>query len=225
MKKSLFVILLSLFSLTLFAQLEVGIMFAPNLSINRIDGLDKDGLLSNYAITKNKAGMRFSAGPVVDIFMSDNIAISTGVLFTVKRASLNFNYDSTGSSTSDPVFNVQYVQIPFKFKFYTNEIASRMQLYFSLGGTLDTRIAENLQNGDEQDIDFENEFSKLLDAGLMVGLGVEKGIGQSNKVFAGLTYNRGLVNMVTKDFHDSINRKNGFVFNADLISLVAGFKF
>lgn len=211
--------------MSLFAQLEVGIMFAPNLSLNRIDGLDKDGLLQGYEVTKNKSGMRFSAGPVVDIYMSDNIALSTGLLFTVKRASLNFALDSNGTSFTDPVFNVQYVQIPFKFKFYTNEIASRMKLYLSLGGSLDTRIAENLQNKDELDINFENEFSKLFDAGLKVGVGFEKGIGQSNKVFAGITYNRGLVNMVTKDFHDVVNRKNDFVFNADLVSFVGGFKF
>lgn len=215
-------ILISLFQIAQ-AQIEVGIMFAPNISINRIDGVDKDGKVSDFVVDKNQAGMRFSAGPTVDLFLSDNIAVSTGVFFTLKRSSVTFSYDSSGSSTFDPVVNIQYVQIPVALKMYTNEIMSRTKLYFKLGGTLDTRIAENLQN--DQDVNFDEEFSRLLDAGLYLGAGIEKGIGKSNKVFAAVTYNRGLINVITKDFHEAVNRENDFVINNDLLSLVAGFKF
>ena len=210
---------------TAIAQIEVGIQFSPNISINRIDGLDKDGKVQNYTVNKNKSGMRFSAGPVVDIFLSDNIALSTGLFFTIKRASMEFSFEdpTAGKTVFDPVINLQYIQAPLAIKMYTNEIASRMQLYFSLGGTLDIKIAENLQN--RQSVDFDKEFAKLVDAGLFLGAGVEKGIGQSNKVFMGFTYNRGLVNVLTKDYHQVINRKNKIIFNNDLISLVAGFKF
>lgn len=208
---------------TLQAQIEVGIQFAPNISLNRISGLNNDGKINNYTINKNASGIRYSAGPIVDFFLKDNIALSTGLLFTIKRSSLEFAIDTNGSTKFDPVINIQYLQIPIAVKMYTNEIMSRVQLFFSLGGTLDARIAENVKEG--QSVDFRDEFSKLVDAGLFLGAGIEKGVGQSNKVYAALTYNRGLINVITDDFHPVVNNDGGLKFNNDLLSLVIGFKF
>ena len=72
-----------------FAQtVKFGIMFAPHISSNRIDeSFEKSDEIS---FDKNSSGLRFSAGPVLDFYLQDNIAINFGVLYSVKKASFKF---------------------------------------------------------------------------------------------------------------------------------------
>ena len=122
------------------------------------------------------------------------------------------------------MINTQFIQLPIALKFYTQEIAKGTKLYFSLGGALDFKIAkDNVEiNGDEE-IGGET-FSRLFDAGILVGAGFEKKIGARNKVFGGLTYNRAFVNNLTDDFTSFVNNDSARI-NRDQFSLVIGFKF
>ena len=195
-------------------KIDIGIMVAPNVSFNRL--IEEDEV---WDIQKNGAALKFNAGLVVDVFFKDNIALTTGLTFTTKRSALTA--DSSSTTILSTKVDLQYLRIPIGFKFYTNEIANRMQLYFQLMGNLDAKIAEKIQDNDGQ---FDNDFAKLVDAGVLVGAGLEMGIGQSNKVFAGLNYDRGLINILTNDFHPDVNKKLVKI-NNDLVSLVVGFKF
>ncbi len=217
-------------------KLEFGVMFAPNISSNRLsDEFDKTDTLS---IEKAGSGIRFSAGPILDFYIQDNIAISLGALYTVKRASFTFQSDISGATTFKPVVNLQYVSIPVGLKFMTNEIANQAKLYFQLGGNLDLKIDENIKNKKELEEKLTGEITKKLakaiDVGLNIGAGIEMKLGSSNAVFLGLSYNRGLINLLTGDFGKNLENdiKNGIELNKkkvkinnDLFSIVVGFKF
>ena len=220
--KKLFIAILFLLTTGAFAQVEIGIMFAPNLSINRVE----DGA-ANFSVDNDGVGLRFTAGPTIDIFLKENIAFSTGAFLSIRRAGISFSAD-TGSVTFTPSFNLQYIQIPLGFKLFTNNIAERLRLYFELGATLDVRVSEQINDEADlaaiQDQISDNNFSKIVDSQFEIGIGGELGIGESNKVFGGIRYNRGLINVLTGDFFEEISKSN-VRFNNDAFSLVVGFKF
>lgn len=231
-------LLLSVF--TSFAQkVKFGVMFSPHISSNRIEeSFEKS---EEITFDKNPAGIRFSAGPVLDLYLQDKIALSFGALYSVKKASFTFKskISETGEQTEiNPVINLQYVSLPVGIKFITNDIASKARLYLQIGGNLDIRIDENIKN--KSDIEkviedeFKEKFSKLIDAGLNLGTGIELDLGLSHSVFLGINYNRGLINVISKDFGDNLKKdftqgekinKDKITFNNDLFSLVAGFRF
>lgn len=218
--------LISLFLITAVigqAQVEVGVMLAPNVSFNRVfDDSDK------FNFKEGAASLKFSAGPMVDIFIKKNIALTTGIWYSSKRTAFDVKKND-GDSTFSTTMNLQYLQIPVGVKFYTNEILNTLQAYLQLGGTLDAKIAEKLAKGEE----INGGFGRLLDAGLNLHAGVEFNINSTNKVFVGLMYNRGLINVASRSFdfkegqenwNDIINNDN-FRINNDYISIVGGFKF
>ena len=81
MKKLLCLSILCLASLGVFAQIEFGIQFSPTLSTTRINAKTTSLDISNFG-----SGIRFNAGPIVDIFIKDNVAVSSGLFYAVKRA-------------------------------------------------------------------------------------------------------------------------------------------
>ncbi len=204
----------SLFS-TQAQKIDVGIMFAPNLSLNRVLDQAEDWDISNDGI-----GMRFSAGPIADIFVTDNVAFSTGIFFCSKRSAVS-GQESTQDTSLNVQVNLQYVQVPVGLKFFTNEIANKLKIYFSLHGSIEGKINELI-------VDYEDEqdwkFAKPFDAGMHLGAGVELNVGQSNAAFFGVNYNRGLINIIRGDFHEVIN-KDEIRYHNDQFSLIAGFKF
>ncbi len=214
-------------------------MFAPHISSNRVEeSFEKNEIEFN----KSGSGLRFSAGPVLDFYLQDNIALTFGALYSVKRASFEFSTsisEAGKSSKISPILNLQYASIPVGLKFITNDIASKARLYFQLGGNLDIKIAENIQNKEDvekhiEEGEFKEDFAKAIDAGLNLGTGIELDLGSSNSVFLGINYNRGLINVLTKDFGNNLKdditngieiNKEKIKFNNDLFSLVAGFRF
>lgn len=168
--------------------------------------------------------MRFSFGPTLDMNVGDHVAFSTGLWFTSKRASLKWS-DSTDTQVDVPVFGLHYLQIPVSIKYYTNDITSKLKIYFQIGGTLDWNIAEKVLKSDldkSQTKDYYGDIAKIIDAGAYIGSGVELKIGESNTLFGGLVYNRGLSNLLTKDF--VLNNKE-LKLSTQLISLEMGIKF
>lgn len=210
---------LLLCSLGVFAQIEFGIQFSPTLSTTRINEKTEVVDFSNF-----RSGIRFNAGPVVDIFIKDNVAVSAGLFYAVKRAGLTSSDTLASTEDLDVVVNTQYLQLPVALKLYTQEIAAGTKLYFTLGGALDFKIArDNVEINGDEDIDSET-FSRIFDAGIVLGVGFEKKIGSRNKVFGGLTYNRAFINNITDDFTAFINNDNVRI-NRDQFALVMGFKF
>lgn len=203
-----------------FAQVKIGLRLAPSLSINRVSDKDaNDGV----DFSKNGTGIGFTVGPTLDLYISDNYAFSTGLWYTSKRA---------GITTEVPLFNakaeavvgLQYVQLPVAFKLFTNEIATDMKLYFTIGATADIKIAEKLRKSDPDPVDnYENQFQPL-DFGILAGAGVEMQLGENTSAFGGLFYNRGLLNQA-KNYDDTFKFKDAADYGIDLLGIEVGLKF
>ena len=221
--KKIIISLVALFTLTAtFSQVEFGIQVSPTISTSRLEATT-----TSFNYDKYKSGLRFTAGPVVDIFLKDNIAISTGLWYAAKRSGVEVK-DSADASKSlyTTYINGQYLQVPVGFKFYTQEITAGLKLYANLGGTLDFKVGEKIFINDKTDAAIQENHTSFFDSGLLIGLGAEMKIGDHNKVFGGFTYSRGLVNTLAKEKdHNKAINKNNLKLNSDLYGFMIGYKF
>lgn len=202
------------------SKFKLGLRLAPNIALSRV--VDKDSK-DGADFSSNGAGLRFSAGLTGDFYFGKNYAFMTGLWYTVKRAGLK-------SGNVKIVQNTQYVQVPVAIKLYTNEISTDMKLYFVLGGTLGVKIAEkrkSAENVPDSVLTKEGDAFSALDIGLLLGAGVEYQMGENTLLFGGITYNRGLINaMSKKGFIDSGEKSSNFyTINTNLIGLEVGIKF
>jgi hypothetical protein len=223
MKKIALLFFASFLSVQVYSQIKLGFKFSPSIAFNstvtegRYDG-----------VTPNGAGLRFSAGPIADFFFADNYAFHTGLWYTVKRSGLDGTVNSNNLSS---VYNLQYLQVPLALKFYTNEIATDMKIYFLIGGTLDVKLAEKpLDKSTNYFYNDSNRGTKNAfrpaDAGLLLGAGTELVMGTNTALFFGLSYNRGLSNALTSNVKNGSDQINDFVkLRNSLISLDLGVKF
>lgn len=209
MKKIFSVLIFFLVFNSLSAQVKIGLRVAPHVSTTSVT---VEGSASN-GISAGDAGLRYSIGPVIDAFFSDNYAFSSGIWFTTRVISTKAQ---TTSGKVESKTNAQYVQIPVSIKLFTNEISDDLKLYFQLGSTLDLLIDQKLvdaQPGKSADL-------RSFNAGILAGAGVEYQMGTNTSLFGGITYNRGLINTVG----DSKVRESHQV-NSNQIGLEIGIKF
>jgi hypothetical protein len=201
MKKLLFSILL-LFSVCLAeAQVRFGFKAAPNISFNRIEAeadntdFDTDGI-----------GLRFQLGPVFDIEFKENHYFSTGIIFISKRSA--FSADSLGATPRifNEEYSPQYLQVPISLKLLTEEIGLDKKIYFQFGGTVDF-----MTNSEGKDENIVQSF-RFIDLNSLLAIGIEYGIGINTKVFGGIVYQRGLLNVINQNqYQDNFNLRNDFV--------------
>lgn len=219
MKKIILSVLAIFSALASFSQIEVGLQISPTLSTTRFEAKT-----DQYEYESFKSGLRFSAGPVVDIFLKNNIALSTGLWYSAKRTGITVT-DTTAGSGAPVTYraNNQYVQVPIGFKVFTQEITAGLKLFVNVGATLDVKVGEKVFVDEETIPGNTDRHTSFFDSGLLVGIGAEYKIGDHNKAFAGFTYNRGLINVLS-EYNDSINKKN-LKINSDLFGLMIGYKF
>jgi hypothetical protein len=83
------------------------------------------------------------------------------------------------------------------------------------------KISEKLKSSSKQtDPDADIKIISPVDLGLYIGAGLNYKVGESNALFAGLYYNRGLTNIISKNSY-----KNTLHMRTDLIGLELGFTF
>ncbi|PJJ48768.1 porin family protein [Hymenobacter chitinivorans] len=184
------------------AQVEIGLKLSPSITYLRADGP------SSYNFQNEKSKLSLGGGLVVDYFFGQNYAFSSGVWLSGKGGTISYlDRDPNSSSTTPSVrreqkIALQYLEVPVTVKLFTNDITTDTKLYFQLGVTAGGVIAARI-NGDKRFIDASNgntetKASKhviIPDMSALIGAGVEYQVGQSTKVFAGLSYHRGLVNI------------------------------
>ncbi len=233
MKKTLIFFLALTATFSTFAQgVQIGIQFTPDISYNRINDQ-----VENFTVTKEGAGFRFTAGPVVDWFVLDNVALSTGLWFSNKRAGVNFIDDSTGAN-GQPEYTLHYLQIPLSIKMFVNEIAGVWRPYVQVGTTLELKVSEKLSNELAENFEKAKDqgFAKIYDLGLFIALGTEMKIFNSNSLFAAITYQRGLLNVMKKSYQEemtnyvaesksSLQDDDELKYKNDAVGLMLGFKF
>ncbi len=229
MKKTAVLFLLLGLSLSGFAQVKLGLRVAPSVTVNSVIG---DGDYENAG--PNGSSVRFSAGPIADFFFADNYAFSTGLWYTVKRASFQWPTRFRDANDNDlgntVVYNLQNIQIPVTMKLYTNEVAPDLRVYFQLGGTFDVKVAEKAKDRKDNPLyrlseDQDKSAFKPLDVSLYMGAGAELVMGENTAVFGGLTYNRGLVNALGGVEYNGSKINDDLRLRNQLISLEVGIKF
>ena len=207
-----------------FSQVTFGLRVAPTICLNRVKDLNND----NIEISNNGSGMRFAFGPTLDFKIGENYAFATGAWYMSSRAGLTVK--STNPSnlfTYKEIVSLQSVQIPITFKAYTNEIATNMKLYFQLGGLATANFYEKFKESDPTlQGDYDTKYN-AFDVSLYVGAGVSYKIGESNALFGGLYYTRGLMNQFDGSTNPYTNQKikKDAKYNTDLIGLEVGVTF
>ncbi len=221
MKKIAFLFFASFLSVQVYSQIKLGFKFSPAIAFNStVTEGSYDG------VSPNGAGFRFTAGPIADFFFADNYALHTGLWYTVKRSGIDGTIKGSNLSS---VYNLQYLQVPLALKFYTNEVATDMKIYFLIGGTLDVKLAEKPLDKPTNYI-YTNRSGKNAfrpaDAGLLLGAGSELVMGTNTALFFGLSYNRGLANVLTSNVKNGTDQINDNVkLRNSMFSLDLGVKF
>ncbi|MBD2724479.1 porin family protein [Hymenobacter armeniacus] len=208
------------------AQVEIGLKVSPSITSLRAEST------SANAFKSDGSQLGFGGGLVVDYFFGENYAFSTGLLLTGKGGTITYNDINNGSNTPvvvKPKIGIQYLELPVTVKLFTNEIASATRLYFQVGGSLNVPIGTRI-NGSKFYTDpgtgtevKAGDYVYFIDADALVGAGVEYQMGKSTKLFAGLSYHRGLV-----DIDHYFESKRGFkdvTIKNSSVALDLGIKF
>jgi hypothetical protein len=221
MKKLSLLFLSSIIAISSFSQVKVGLRIAPSLCMNRVKDLNSNDA---FSYSNNSSGVRFAFGPTIDIKMGQNFAFATGAWYMSSRAGLTAS-NAFGKYTE--VVSLQTIQLPITFKAYTNEIATNMKIYFQLGGMANIIFNEKYVKSDPSGSasNYTKKYS-FFDFSIYMGTGVTYKIGNSNELFAGVYYNRGLLNLL-------MNKSDGLgghynkdaQYNMDQAGLEVGMRF
>lgn len=197
--KKLFFSALFLFSVCIVeAQVRFGFKAAPNISFNRVES-EAD----NTNFDTDGVGLRFQLGPIFDFEFKENHYFSTGIIFTSKRST--FIADSMNTSYTEN-YSPQYLQVPIALKLFTEEIGLDKKIYFQFGGTVDF-----MTNSEGEEENIVQSF-KFFDLNSLLAIGLEYGIGINTKIFGGVVYQRGLLNVINDNLYgDNFKLRNDFV--------------
>jgi hypothetical protein len=203
--------------------IEMGIRFAPSLDLNTAEGV---GTYTGFR--NNGAGVRMSVGPTLDyFFFKDRYAFSTGLFYTIKRSGFQMPGSfgqavwNPGAPEKESIYNLQYLQVPATVKLFANNISPNMRLYVQTGGLISIKLAEHAIEPARNGLYMAESGGTrrqygFADVELLLGAGVQYRINQSNAFNIGMSYQRGLINVVRANELTSKNR---------VVSLDLGFKF
>lgn len=206
------------------AQVEIGLKLSPSVSSLAASSP------SQYNFKKDGSLASIGGGLVVDYFFGQNYAFSTGLWLTSKGGKITYTDPAVlGSPTLAQKVRLQYLEVPVTVKLFTNDIATDTKLYFQVGGVASGLVAGRI-NDDKFYTDPANGEQKksrshflFADAALLGGFGAEYQVGQSTKVFAGISYHHGLFNI--DRFFDNTRKYNDVALKNREISLDLGLKF
>ena len=219
MKKITLLVLFLLAGFTSMAQVEIGLMVSPTISSPRFIAEDK----YNFKNEGGKLGL--GVGVIADYFFAQNYAFSTGLIYRSEGGELSYrSTDESGNPIRPQDDNsIQYIELPVTLKLFTNEVTPGTILYFQVGGSLNTKVSANVNN--EKVINGEKVMKRfsIFEADATLGGGAEFQMGESTKIFAGITYHRGLSN-IDDYYRDVLADKNISIKN-NSFSLDVGVKF
>lgn len=202
-------LLLTILAGPAWSQVELGLQLSPSLSFNRVNDDD-----ASLGVSSDGVGFRMVGGLMGDIYLQENYYFSTGLFFVSKRVGIEVQ-DAT--SNVEEAYRLHYLQIPATLKLFTNEVALDMRIYFQIGLTLDVNILEdNITENASYIQNFRN-----FDSNVLLASGLEYRIGYSTTVYGGLSYRRGLVNVV-RDVDMGVG---DVIIKNDMLSLDLGVKF
>jgi len=207
------------------AQVEIGLKVSPSITSLRAESTTAN------AFSGSKSKPSFGGGLVIDYFFGENYAFSTGLLLSGKGGTITYNdvkqVPGVGNGlafTNTQKISTQYLELPLSVKLFTNEVATDTRLYFQVGGSLNVPIGTRIDDQKyytDPATGTENKASDyvyFIDADALAGLGVEYQLAKSTKVFAGISYHRGLVDIdhyfeSKRGFKDVTIKNSGFALD------------
>lgn len=226
MKKIFFTLLIIGTACTAFGQVRVGIRVAPGIGLSGVH----DKISGNQFYSKGKASFAFTVGPEIDIFLNDRIAFCTGLWWSARKTSLEIS-DPFQIVTTTYTSSLQYVQLPLTFKAYTNEITDGMKVYAQLGTMFEVKISDKLKDptiSSGTPYVYEKWY-QYVNLGIYAAAGTEFTVNENNAFYAGIFYQRGLINQARNFKNSFVGTQNEFAkqakVNLSSIGLEVGFKF
>jgi hypothetical protein len=202
--------------------LEIGLKVSPGIATNRFSSP------SGFDFQNENAKFRGSIGIVLDYFFGENYAFSSGLEYGVKGGKISYKPggDLGGGRQIDEL-NIQYLQIPVSLKLFTNEVATDTRIYFQLGASLNGRISSKINGSNFYRINATDEIKankryNFFDADAILGAGAEWQLGTNTKLFGGLSYHRGLIDI--DRYYEKVLDKDIAVRN-NFFALDLGIKF
>lgn len=223
MKKLTLLMLFLVAGFSAMAQVEIGLMVSPTITGNRFIAEDR------YNFEKENSSLRLGVGVVADYFFAQNYAFSTGLLYRSKGSEISYNYtreDAGGATVTtrgkDDI-SLQYIELPVTLKLFTNEVAPGTIAYFQVGGSLNTKVAAQVNNKKVIDGEKVGKRFNIFEADALLGGGVEFQMGQSTKIFGGITYHRGLTDI--DDYYEKQLGDKNIALKNNGVSVDVGVKF
>lgn len=192
-KNLVFAFVISMFAFTANAQ-YLGIKGGLNLS---------DFNISTDKLNDEKLRTGYHFGAFLQLPLSDGFAIQPEVLYSSRGTLANFRNDETGIN-GDINIKAEYVDVPILGVIKLTDLAEiHLGPYF--GFTSKTRI-EQTGLGADNESEFDKDFLKSLDYGLIAGVAVNFGL-----LNVGARYNFGLQKIENSEIAeifigDAINR-------------------
>lgn len=168
------------------AQTKLGLKLTSSVIAQRITQ-------SNDSIEISKGSNAFnpSIALIADMPISAKYFFSTGIGYISKRVNLNA-YESYPDLMQTLSYNIQYIQMPATLKLFTDDVALDKKLYFQFGPIIEIPI--HLKENDQN---FQViKTIQPIDITLLISAGVEILIAPQTIIGIGLSYHRGLINIV-----------------------------
>jgi hypothetical protein len=222
MKKYIILIIFVLSGYASLAQIEIGLMLSPTISSNRFIADEK------YNFKKESSKLRLGIGVIGDYFFAKNYALSTGLVYRSKGSEISYNYTrtengSTVTTSGKDDISLQYIELPIALKLFTNEVTAGTLIYFQVGGSLNTKVAANVN--DKKVLDGNKTINRfnIFEANALIGGGFEVQMGESTKLFTGITYHRGLSDI--DDYYTKLLKDKNIGLKNNSFSIDVGVKF
>ncbi|MEM9327529.1 MAG: porin family protein [Bacteroidota bacterium] len=170
------------------AQTKLGLKFSPLFSFNHQMELTSDSLDAE----NDGANLKFGLGLVVDQQLTDTYFFSTGLFIVPKKIGINIQEEGGTFPNTLEEYNVQYLQLPVTLKLMTNELSPDFGIFFQVGGGFEIKLGDEAL---EEEYVLVESF-KPFDVMVMIGGGIEYRVGVNTALFGGLSYQRGVINVI-----------------------------
>ena len=205
-----------IFSILLFGQLnaqdyKIGIKVGPTFSMTRTGTQG-----TNTSIDGDGTAVKFMLGAFVDIGFKENYYFQTGVNYATKETRISASQTNAGGAITEQYAH-EYLQLPILLKLYTNEVVLDTRIYLNFG--LIPEIWLSTSNEVVSTVVIES--FKSFDLAGNVGAGVERSLGPNTRLFGGLNFNLGFLNMVK----DQSSQFEDITVKSNLLAVEVGIKF
>ena len=222
MAKIGFIFLLYVMPTILFAQVSIGIRFAPSISYNRVN-LTSDSL-RNFDPTSSAVA---SVGIFSEMSFAERYAFLLSVNYTPRH--LRYSYErlhpgATQFIEQEEFKKIQYLNLGVGLKLYTQDVFPSSRLFLSIESLIDINLHSEY---DENTLEvIESSLVKedaLLNASLRIEPGVEMSLGLGTSLFVALSYTRSLANLIGKP--QNLPKSTELSIKNQSIALVLGITF